>query len=543
MLRIVGGRVYDPANDVHGEIRDICIANGRIVSSVEGGQVIDARGRIVFPGGVDVHTHIAGGKVNFARKMHPEDHRRSPPYARTKDFRSGVGTVLPSTFTTGYLYAGLGYTSVIEAATPPLMARHSHEELHDTPMVDKGFYVLLGNNETMINLLSVGEEARARDFVAWLVGLTKALSVKIVNPGGVVAWKFGGDAKGFAEPLPPAGVSPRQIVTFLARTVDELGLPHPVHIHCNQLGRPGNYLTTLETMRALEGCRAHMAHVQFHSYGGEDWGHMSSQAAAVAEYLNTHPNLTADSGNVLFGPAVTITGDGPWEHLLYQVTGHKWSNLDQENEEGCGIIPYVYREKNLVNAVQWAVGLEILLLVRNPWQIFLSTDHPNGGMFTRYPHLIRLLMDANARRDYLRRLPPRVLKRTVLAELDREYTLSEIAIVTRAGPARVLGLTHKGHLGVGADADVTIYNDESDIERMFANPRYVIKGGEIVVEDGELRRQVWGATFTAQPAFDQAIEAYLRRVFEESYTIAFDHYSITSDVISDLRVIPCRSPA
>jgi formylmethanofuran dehydrogenase subunit A len=63
---------------------------------------------------------------------------------------------------------------------------------------------------------------------------------------------------------------------------------------------------------------------------------------------------------------VTITADGPWQHLLYKLTGKKWGNIDVENETGCGVVPYVYKEKNLVNAVQWAVGLELLLLIRDP---------------------------------------------------------------------------------------------------------------------------------------------------------------------------------
>ena len=36
MLRIKGGRVFDPANGVDGETRDICVAGGRIVDEVEG---------------------------------------------------------------------------------------------------------------------------------------------------------------------------------------------------------------------------------------------------------------------------------------------------------------------------------------------------------------------------------------------------------------------------------------------------------------------------------------------------------------------------
>ena len=66
---------------------------------------------------------------------------------------------------------------------------------------------------------------------------------------------------------------------------------------------------------------------------------------------------------MLFGNTVTITADGPWQHLLYKLTGRKWGNIDVENETGCGVVPYVYKEKNLVNAVQWAVGLELLLLI------------------------------------------------------------------------------------------------------------------------------------------------------------------------------------
>src|SRR4029077_1368315 len=169
-------------------------------------------------------------------------------------------------------------------------------------------------------------------------------------------------------------------------------------------------------------------------------------------------------------------------------TGRKWGNLDVENETGCGIVPYTYKEKNLVNAVQWAVGLELLLLINDPWRVFLTTDHPNGAAFWRYPEIIQLLMDAEFRREQLKAVAPKALKRIVLQELHRQYTLYEIAIITSAGPARALGLPQKGHLGVGADADVTIYNENPDGLMMFRYPRYVLKAGEIVVQEGEIRQ-------------------------------------------------------
>src|SRR5205823_667664 len=81
----------------------------------------------------------------------------------------------------------------------------------------------------------------------------------------------------------------------------------------------------------------------------------------------------------------------------------------------------------------------------------------------------------------------------------------EIAIVTRAGPARLLGLSRKGHLGPGADADVTVYAPDTDRAKMFAAPRYVIKGGTIVVEEGQLRRASAGARLAVRPDYDVAL--------------------------------------
>src|SRR6516162_8602656 len=91
VLRIKGGKVYDPANGVDGEIRDLCISYGRIVSQVEGGRTIDATGMIVFPGGVDIHTHVAGAALNFARAMTPENQRNSAHFFHTKTLRAGIG--------------------------------------------------------------------------------------------------------------------------------------------------------------------------------------------------------------------------------------------------------------------------------------------------------------------------------------------------------------------------------------------------------------------------------------------------------------------
>src|SRR4051812_21407624 len=107
MLLITGGKVYDPANGIHGEVKDVCIADGRVVSQVEGGRTIDATGMVVFPGGVDIHPHVAGAALNFARAMTPENQRQAVPFLHTPTRRAGIGGPTPTTFATGYLYAGM----------------------------------------------------------------------------------------------------------------------------------------------------------------------------------------------------------------------------------------------------------------------------------------------------------------------------------------------------------------------------------------------------------------------------------------------------
>jgi formylmethanofuran dehydrogenase subunit A len=482
---------------------------------------------VIMPGGVDIHAHIAGPKVNAARKLTP-DERRDDPIDRTEALRSGTGGLVPSTFATGYRYSLLGYTTVVEAAAPPLAARHVLSELRDTPMIDKAFLILMGNNQVLFELIRRSDGARLKDAVAWWLEATGGYGVKLVNPGGVELYKRdNGNVHSLDDPVAGFDVTPRQVLEAIGGAVDELGLPHPVHVHANNLGVPGNADTTLDTMRTLSGRQAHFAHLQFHCYGGEPGGLPRSRAPELLDYLNAHPELTADVGQVMFGPAVTMTADGPVSAVLRDLGHGKWLSHDTEVETGCGIVPFIYKAGNYVHALQWAIGLELFLLGRDPSQVMLSTDHPNGGSFLSYPKLIRLLMDRAFREDQIGRANRRAIRRTALLDgLDREYTLNEIAIITRAAPARRLGLRDKGHLGIGADADVTIYDDRADREEMFATPRYVIKAGEVAVEVGELRHPDDGMLLSSRAAFDPEVDRVLEPLFGERYTVAFEHYPI-----------------
>jgi len=562
-LLIKNGFVYDPLNGVNGEIMDIAVKDGRIVEKVDerNVKVIDASGMIVMPGGVDIHTHIAGAEVNAGRLLRPEDHFIDVE-AKTATTRSGVGRSIPSTFTTGYRYTRMGYAMICNPSMPPLEARHTHEELDDTPIVDKATFPLLGDWWFVLEYLRKGQIDECAAHVAWMISATKGYAIKIVNPGGVEAWGFGRNVRDLDDPVPNFGVTPREIIRGLCRVNRILHLPHTIHVHTNRLGQPGNYLTTLETMRCVEDLSEkgkpsiHITHCQFSAFKGEDWSTLRSGAEEIAKYVNRHSHVTLDMGQVVFTDTTTMTADGPWQYTLYELSGNKWVNHDVETETGSGIVPFRYRRKSYVHAIMWSIALELALLVEDPWKIYLTTDHPNGAPFTTYPRIISWLVSTKARGRVLERINKKARKRSLLPSIDREYTLYEIAIITRAGQAKALGLRNKGHLGVGADADIAIYKinpkkidpskDYRKVRRAFKKTAYTIKGGEVVAKDGTIAKSVSGRTFWVDAESSASLdeESYrrasldLKTRFREYWTVEMENYYIPESYLHS----PVRIP-
>jgi formylmethanofuran dehydrogenase subunit A len=489
------GTIHDPASGLDGVVDDIWIAQGRIVArpaDTSGFRRVDARGLVVMPGGVDLHSHVAGPKVGFGRRI-------APQLARRADAPAAVPTI----HATGAAYAALGYTTVFDAAIATSAAAIAHAELDDLPVLDKGIYLLAADDADVLAAIDRDDARETRQLVGERVTAGHGWGVKVANPGGAAFWRRPagerGDHHDLDTPVPGLTVTPRLVLERLADTVRDLHLPHALHVHTANLGLPGNWRTLLETMRTLDGRGAHLAHVQFHSYTGGDLdeGSFGSGVAPLAEFFNAHGGLTLDVGQVLFGDTVAMTGDSAAAAHLAETTGVPWVSHDLHLSGGCGVLPVAYREKSLVHAWQWAIGLEWFLSIDDPWRVALTTDHPNGAHFTAYPHLMHLLGDAAFRRAAFERIHPVVRKRSPLAGLDREYTLQELCIVTRAAPARIAGLAHKGHLGVGADADITLYRPDRDLARMFSMPARVYKRGVLVAEDGQLRATLPGATLTA----------------------------------------------
>ncbi|MBW6517080.1 MAG: formylmethanofuran dehydrogenase subunit A [ANME-2 cluster archaeon] len=553
-MLIKNATVYDPINSVNGDLMDVAVRNGKIVDSVgNSAQIIDAGGRLVYPGGVDAHTHIAGSKVNIGRVMRPEDSRLGIK-ARTKLTRPYTGYTVPNVYAMGYRYAEMGYTTAFEAAIPILKARHTHEELEEIPIIDKGGLTLFGSNWMVMDAIRENDQDRLAAYVAWGLLASRGWGVKIVNPGGGEAWGFGKNVSGLDDTVPNFEVTPRQIIRNLAEVNEKMNLPHSIHLHCNNLGKPGNYETTLASFDICKDIKAsrdrqalHVTHVQFNAWGGNHWGDMESKSDAIADYLNKNDFLTIDMGQLIFGSATTMTADGPVQYANARLLKSRWSNGDVELEDSSGVTPLEYHAQNYVNGIMWAIGLELALLTKDPWQVLMTTDHPNGGPYVNYPQVMTLLMSKKKREEAMSKIAEKTFERTSIAGIDRELDWYDIAIKTRAAHAKVLGIVEngKGHLGVGADADIAIYDikpDQTDatteynrVEAAFRRSAYTIKGGVVVAKDGEITatpmgRTYWVRTKVDNGGYDRMMED-LKLKFRNYYSVNMANYMVQDEYV------------
>lgn len=538
LIKLQNGTIYDPVQNLHGETRDLIVRNGSIVANpgpdARFDAVYDLTGKIVMAGAVDIHSHIAGGNVNTARLLLPEQHRNHMARRLNHPF----STAKWSSTDIGYRYAGMGYTTVVEPAMLPVNALDVHLQMADIPIIDTAALAILGNDDLLLRLIRAkAGQNQINDYVAWTLNATRALGLKIINAGGAHAFKSNVRQFGLDDIVPGYGVSSRQILQTLQTAACQLGVPHPAHVHCNNLGVPGNVETIVATMEAAQGLPMHLAHVQFYAYGTEGAKGFSSAAAKLLEAFNRHPNITMDVGQVLFGQTVTISGD-----VIAQYSRHadaypgKYVMWDAETEGSGGVVPYRYREAGFVNTLQWAIGLELFLLAEAPERLFFTTDHPNGAPFTAYPELLRLLMDADYRQQYMARLNREALALTMLPNLKREFTLSEVAAMTRSAAAKLLGLDDRGHLAPGALADIAVYDPSkrsgrtadarTDYRAMFADAALLFKNGRLVVQDGVVLERPAGLAQTVAPVYDAGIVRTVKRHFDRFYSLKLSQYGV-----------------
>ncbi len=535
LTRITGGRVIDPAHGRDG-VGDVWFEDGRIVPPPTGRAAdasYDAQGAIVLAGGIDIHSHIAGSNLNTARLLLPDLRR------------DGSFDGAPASFEIGRLYAQMGFSLVVEPAISPTVAMQAQLELAAIPFIDRAILAVVGNEDFLFHLMRADDGANAiADYVARALAGSRALGVKCINPGAAAALKANARAFGLDDVVPRWGFSSRAIIHALQQAVATTGVVHPLHLHCSNLGLPGNVETALATIEAAEGRPLHLAHLQFYAYGTEGPRKFSSAAPRLAEAVNREKNITVDVGQVMFGQTVTVSCD-----VLRQFNGRHsahprtWS-IAEDIGNGGGVVPFRYRRTSFANAVQFAAGLELFLLIDDPTRVFFTTDHPNGAPFTTYPDLFALLMDRELRAQWLATLPQEAVAMTTLPAIAREYTWPEIAMMTRTAPARLLGLVDRGHLAPGARADIAVYRPQADRAAMFRHAALVFKDGVLVARDGEVTTPRFGRVLHSSPGFDRAIDTRLAGFFEDTYGVPHRAFDVAAELVGGtehFEVVPCRS--
>ena len=139
---------------------DIFIADGKLVeeASPKPEVVIDARGKAVVPGGIDVHSHVATYGLNLTR------------------YTFGF----PTLGQIGDIYARMGYTHVNESLMTLNTASYVHHELSGIPIVDTSAFLVLTLHDIEKGIRE-GDREGVKRLILHLLGITKALNAKLLS--------------------------------------------------------------------------------------------------------------------------------------------------------------------------------------------------------------------------------------------------------------------------------------------------------------------------------------------------------------------------
>jgi formylmethanofuran dehydrogenase subunit A len=230
--------------------------------------------------------------------------------------------------------------------------------------------------------------------------------------------------------VPYFEVTPAEIIRSIVEANELLGLPHSVHLHCNNLGTPGNYTCTLGSLGLIPDLNEkrqtlYATHVQFHAYGGSGWKDFCSKSEPIANFVNMRPQIVMDMGQVMFGRTTTMTADGPMEFNLYRLHHEKWSNRRGARDR-LRIIPVIYRRKNLSTRSCGRSGSSSRSSRRAPGSA-CSRRTTRTGAVRQIPGDHRLLMSKKYRDAEFATIHPDTAARVPLPAIEREMDWYEIA--------------------------------------------------------------------------------------------------------------------
>ena len=117
--------------------------------------------------------------------------------------------------------------------------------------------------------------------------------------------------------------------------------------------------------------------------------------------------------------------------------------------------------------------------------------------------------------------------------LKRTYSIYEIAIMTRAAPAKILGLNDRGSLKPGHIADIAIYDPKKPIDEMFSYAEFVFKNGKKIIEEGKVTQVVKGSTQIVNLNYEKNIRKDIQKWFDKFYSLHLETFEVDEDYFEE----------
>ena len=537
-LIIKNGLVYDPINGIEGEKKDILVETGKIVDKFGSNKdikEIDATGKTVIPAATDIHTHVASHQVNWVRLLG----------SNNKEFKEEWKGLTLRKIAKDYL--SMGYTFILEANVFPSLAKQTIFNFQQIPVLDKAMLLNISNFWPLELEFQRDKIKDMAIFLSDLLAKTSGFGFKVYNPFECEMWNF----KEMRDDLSKQGrlynFSALDVYKSIAKCVKSMKLPHSAHIHIegyeNDIGKL-NLFTVLEEIKSLNlehDQIFHIAHANSYSFDGDN--------NELINFFNENPNINADLSFLGFNRInPVITSDRRLVNFMFTMDStdnlHKLISSAIEFEGDSFISMRSLNKSDFKACVLWANALDIVLNGKNKHQLSFSLNFPNYANITDIPKIVTWLVSREARVNFMKGMNDLFIKNNPLSSNDKELSFSDLIRLTRANPAKILGLSSiKGNLGPESDADINIIDlnikdinlstDYKDLELALSNIEYVIKAGKIVKKEDKINMMSNGQIFWSEGQVEKEgnnlILTKKAEFFKKYSSMFYDSYKVSID--------------